>query len=101
MNYVFFTEQADADLFGIYVHTYQTWGEKQAIKYTNLLRHAIEKIAANPTFPGTRDRTEVRPGYRSYHAQRHLIFYRSVERRIEIVRILHDSMDIRSHLPEP
>lgn len=95
-----FTEQADLDLISIYSYSYRSWGEPQAIKYTELLREAINKIAANPERIGTVDRSYLRPGYRSYHQQRHLIFYRVVDSCVEIVRFLHDSMDIESHFPD-
>lgn len=43
-----FTEQADLDLLNIYTYSYRSWGELQAVKYTDLLREALNKIAANP-----------------------------------------------------
>lgn len=52
-----FTEQADADLLGIYIYTYNTWNEAQAIKYTDGLKDRINKIAANPERLGTVDRS--------------------------------------------
>lgn len=99
MEGVIFTEQADSDLFGIYVYTYQTWGEAQAIKYTNDLKTAMSKVACNPTLLGKR-RDKIRPGYFSYHVGRHLFFYRIADEGIEIVRILHDSMDVKRHFPD-
>lgn len=92
-----FTEQADADLFNIYTYTYRTWGLTQAVKYTDALRDAISWLAEHPERPGTIDRSSIRSGYRSYHQQRHLIFYRAVEGYLEIIRILHDSMDVPRH----
>lgn len=47
-----------------------------------------------------RPREEVRAGYRSAHEGRHLIFYRAMEDRVEIVRILHERMDWRRQLAE-
>ena len=72
----------------------------QATKYTDALRLAVELLAAKPDRPGTIDRSNLRQGYRSYHQQRHLIFYRVVGQDIEIIRILHDSMDVPRHFPE-
>ncbi|EKU96603.1 plasmid stabilization system protein [Leptolyngbya sp. PCC 7375] len=98
MHKIRYTELADTDLFDIYVYTYQTWGASQAISYTAGLKSAIDRIAQEPTRPGTIDRSNLRQGYRSYHQQRHLIFYRVVENTIEIIRVLHDSMDIANRL---
>jgi toxin ParE1/3/4 len=37
-------------------------------------------------------------GYRKYHVGRHLVFHRYSELYIEIIRILHDRMDVSRHL---
>jgi toxin ParE1/3/4 len=37
-------------------------------------------------------------GYRVYHVGQHLIFYRQKSTGIEIIRILHDRMDVETHL---
>ena len=89
-----FTEQADADLLNIYIYTYNTWNEKQAIEYTDGLKAGVNKLAENPERIGTVDRSSVRPGYRSYRYQSHLVFYRVSGQFVEVVRILHKRMDI-------
>ena len=89
-----FTEQADADLLSIYIYTYNTWNEEQAIAYTDGLKDAVNKLAANPERIGTVDRSTVRSGYRSYRYQSHLVFYRVSGQFVEIVRILHKRMDV-------
>ncbi len=43
-------------------------------------------------------REAVAPGLRCSHVGRHLIFYRPVVGGIEVIRILHDSMDVDRHL---
>jgi len=43
---------------------------------------------------------DIRPGYRKYHVGRHLIFYRESPEGLEIIRILHDRMDIETHLDD-
>ncbi len=83
-----------------YTYSYSSWGEPQAVKYTDLLRESINKISANPERIGTVDRSYLRLGYRSYHQQRHLIFYRTVDNYVEIIRFLHDSMDIDKHFSQ-
>ena len=89
-----FTEQADADLLSIYIYTYNTWNEAQAIEYTDGLKVAVNKLAKNPDRLGTVDRSTVRPGYRSYRYQSHLVFYRVSGQFVEVVRILHKRMDV-------
>ena len=46
-----------------------------------------------------RDCSDIRPGYRKYGIGKHLVFYRQIEsEEIEIVRILHERMDVGQHL---
>ena len=89
-----FTEQADADLLSIYIYTYNIWNEAQAIEYTDGLKAAINQLAENPDRIGTIDRSAVRPGYRSYRYQSHLVFYRVSGQFVEVLRILHKRMDV-------
>lgn len=95
-----FTEQADTDLYGIYIYTFQTWGDRQADKYSELLREAIHRLAEDPFRPETKDRSDVGQAYRSHHCGRHLIFYHIRDEQIEILRILHDSMDVHRHFAD-
>ncbi len=41
-----------------------------------------------------------RRGDRSVNSPRHLFVYRILAKRLEIVRVLHDSSDLFRHLPE-
>ncbi len=43
---------------------------------------------------------EIRQGYRKYYQGRHVIFYRQAGEDIEIIRILHERMDIEARLSE-
>lgn len=45
-------------------------------------------------------RESIRPGYRSIQINRHVAYYRTQTQRIEIVRVLHESMDPPDHLEE-
>ncbi|MBW4480457.1 MAG: type II toxin-antitoxin system RelE/ParE family toxin [Tolypothrix brevis GSE-NOS-MK-07-07A] len=42
----------------------------------------------------------MRPGYRKYHIGRHLIFYQETDEHIDIIRVLHDRMDVESHFDQ-
>lgn len=98
MREVLFTEQADADLIGIYTYTYQTCGDDQATKYTNQLKKTIQQLASNP---GVGKRCDlIRPGYYSYLAGSHVLFYRFTEERLEVIRLLHKNMDFKQHLAD-
>ena len=57
---------------------------------------SFHTLAEQPHLGNARD--DIRKGYRVYHVGRHLIFYRQKSTAIEIVRILHDRMDVETHL---
>lgn len=87
------------DLDQIWDYTAQRWDETQAEAYLRMIQAAIDAVAANPKLGRPYD--EVRSGYRCHRAGSHLIFYREAADAIDVVRVLHERMDIASHLPEP
>jgi len=87
---------ARADLKRIGRHMEREWGRGQRTRYLRQLEEHILLLAGNPKLGGPRD--ELREGYYSLRAGRHVIFYREKARGIEIVRILHASMDAGRHL---
>lgn len=86
-----------------------------AIRYRALLVQAFRDLEADPVRPGSKARPELMvPEVRTYHlassrsrteqsgvkTPRHYILYRSIAPgHIEIARILHDSSDLKRHLP--
>jgi toxin ParE1/3/4 len=88
--------RAQADLDEIWDYTAVTWGLDQAEDYIRLLQHAIEAIADDPRKGCSCD--DIRLGYGKYLAGSHVIFYRSVDIGIDVVRILHTRMDFKRHL---
>jgi toxin ParE1/3/4 len=61
-------------------------------------RRLIETIEALTEEPSLgRDAEEIRPGYRRQNAGSHVIFYRLATYGIEVVRILHQRMNLTSH----
>jgi toxin ParE1/3/4 len=88
---------AQADLEQIWDYTHDRWGVDQAEEYLRELQRAIERAAANPRIG--RDCDEIRPGYRKLAAGSHTLFYRvTAEGRIDVVRVLHQRMDVDRHL---
>ena len=92
------------------------FGKEAAVRYRALLLQALRDLEADPVRPGSKERPELMiPEARTYHLSfsrgraghpgvkkpRHFILYRSPSPGfIEIARILHDSSDLRRHLPE-
>jgi toxin ParE1/3/4 len=87
--------RAREDLKAIWRYTLRQWGERQADLYLQQLDHGIRSLADFPDLGVPSDHT--RAGYRKLHVNRHLIFYRPDDSRVEIVRVLHQAMDIESH----
>jgi toxin ParE1/3/4 len=98
MKRVVFLPAARADIEGIWNYTAGRWGKAQAERYTRLLHDACLGLAAG-THP-SRSADHVRPGYQKAQAGSHTIFFRGVyPGDLEIVRILHQAMDVARHLP--
>ena len=92
------TQKAIEDLKNIGRYTQENWGREQRNLYLSRLDACFHTITREPEIGKTCD--FIRSGYRKYHVGRHLIFYRQSFSHIEIVRILHDRMDIESHLSD-
>ncbi|MDR0321688.1 MAG: type II toxin-antitoxin system RelE/ParE family toxin [Treponema sp.] len=91
------TCKAYEDLKGIAIYTQENWGVSQRAIYLKMMDDAFHEIAENPAHGRKID--DIRAGYYKYKIGKHFIFYRLVSKSdIEIVRILHQKMDIESHL---
>lgn len=84
------------DLRSIARYTQGKWGREQRNMYLSMLDAAFDTIARRPEIGVACD--YIRSGYRKYHVGRHLIFYCQNATHVVIVRILHDCMDVPSHL---
>lgn len=98
--------QAGRDFAAILDWTAKTFGARQARTYRDTLKAAIRALETGPDIPGSKRRDEIVPGLRTLHVARagrhgrHFLMYRVVgETRIEILRILHDGMDVTRHTP--
>ncbi len=91
------SQQAIDDLNDIWVYTFNKWSKKQADRYYDLIMEEIEFIADNYLVGKSAEHT--RKNYRVTKIKSHLIFYRKIKNEIaEIVRILHQRMDIKKHM---
>ena len=92
------SKEASRDLENIWLYTYETWSEEQADRYYNLLLDEIEFVAEKPQ--SGKDHGHIRGGYFRTRVKSHYIFYRINLRKnqIEIIRILHQRMDIEARL---
>lgn len=97
MNYRISVKAAE-DLENIWLYTFDNWSKVQADRYVNLIFEEIEYVAENPLHG--KDFSNIRKNYRCSKVKSHLIFYRTVVKQnlIEIIRVLHQSMDIENRL---
>lgn len=99
--------QAEHDFRMILIWTREHFGKAQATVYAETLRLALEALLDGPDIPGVRIRTELGAEIRVFHVARqgrkgrHFIVFRENQTGfIEVLRILHDSMDLKRHVPD-
>jgi toxin ParE1/3/4 len=95
MGYVL-SPRARADIEDIWSYTAEKWGDAQAESYIRSLKHGIETIARDPNRGRPCD--DLRPGYRKFAVGSHILFFRLMGEDIDVVRVLHQSMDFEQHL---
>ncbi|MDR2946045.1 MAG: type II toxin-antitoxin system RelE/ParE family toxin [Candidatus Adiutrix sp.] len=86
---------AELDLEEIWLYTFRQWSVEQADTYHRSLISAIEGLAAGRK---VWQKTNVRPGYWKYRVGRHIIFFHNNGGFLNVIRILHESMDVEQHL---
>jgi len=89
-------EQAIEDLEEIWFYTFKTWSIEQADRYHTLITNEIGFLASKPQ--SGKNLSHLRDGYYSSKIKSHYIFYRFTPQEIEIIRILHENMDIPNRL---
>lgn len=90
--------EAQNDLENIWLYTFENWSAEQADRYYNLILDEIEYLAENPGIG--KDYSRLREGYLCSKVKSHFIFYKSnkKENLVEIIRVLHQQMDIENRL---
>lgn len=83
---------AEADLRGIWIYTFQTWGEAQADRYLNDLDTRMTGLTTGRTT--SRAAEEVGPGLRRALVGRPVVFFREDAAAVTVVRVLHQRMDV-------
>ena len=97
MNYaIHISRRANSDLASIWDYTARECGPDAADEYISLLDASMESLTEFPKIGA--DSSHVRNGYRKLRSGSHLIFYIPHNDGIEVVRILHERMDITSEM---
>jgi toxin ParE1/3/4 len=99
-------EEAEKDFAQILKYTHDTFGARQVAAYRATLIDALAELASGPDALGSVARDEILPNLRKLHVARrgrhgrHFILYRAASGSIiEVIRILHDRMDLARHVP--
>lgn len=92
------SEKAFEVIENIWLYTVESWSVEQADRYYNLIFDEIEYISEHPL--SGRDVNHIRKNYRCTKVKSHLIFYRFLksEKKVEVIRILHQSMDVEERM---
>ena len=98
------TDMAEVDLISIKIWTTKKFGALQAVKYLEVITSALEDLITGPEPIGSKSREDIGPNIRSLHAQRkgnkgrHLLVFKEARNQtIQVLRLLHDSMDLARH----
>lgn len=88
--------EAEQDIDQIFDYTEITYGFAQAVDYVNAFESTFERLIQHP-FVGL-ERSEIRQGLRSIPKEEHVVFYRILDDRIRIIRILYGNRDFPRHI---
>jgi len=98
--------QAEQDFGEILQWTAANLGPQQAQIYAETLAQALDPLGDGPEVPGARQREEIARGIRTLHVARqgrkgrHSVVFRTVNGRfVDVLGLLHDSMDLSRHVP--
>ncbi len=92
-------QKAIDDLSDIWNYTCDKWSEAQADRYYDLIRAACKKIGKHPELG--KNYTGIEKNLLGTKAGKHIIFYQATSKnRIEVVRILHERMDLETRIAE-
>jgi len=103
------TDPARDDFEEIIEQTADRFGPEQARIYVDVIWRAVRELRAGPTVLGAKSRKEVGKDHYTLHVGRHgrrgrhFILFKvrmtAPSPTIEVLRFLHDAMDLRRHVP--
>ncbi len=94
---VILRQEAIDDLNDIWYYTFEKWSESQADKYYATIKLACIEIGEHPEIG--KEYSGISKNLLGLKTGRHIIFYQQIsEMEVEIIRILHERMDIKNRL---
>lgn len=113
MRHVDVSPQAERELEAVLVYSATEFGLAAALRYQTLIDQAFADLAENPTRIGVSAREDLPPGFwlypirysrdrvaRDHHVKSasHVVVFRFDDHQVEVLRLLHDAMDIPGRL---
>ncbi len=99
MAKVILRQKAIDDLNDIWEYTFEKWSAKQADNYYETIKLACNIIGQNPDIGKEYD--GINKNLLGLKSGKHIIFYQSLdEEKIEVIRILHERMDLKNRISE-
>jgi plasmid stabilization system protein ParE len=90
------TNLAKEDLIGIWLYGEMNWGAVSADQYLDSLDEFLETLINSPArFALRRD---FKPPVKIATFKSHLVIFLESNRHIQVIRVLHQSMDVPQHL---
>lgn len=104
---VVLTAAAQSDYAGILTWTLDSFGENQVHFYDETLLLALDDLVIGPRLLGVKKHDDIGADICTLHIARkgrkgrHFLMFRVNQDKytLEVLRILHDSMDLQRHLP--
>ena len=100
-------DQAELDFLDIATWTAENFGSRQVGEYSETVMLAIEVLTDDPEILGAKVREDIGPGICTLHVERQgrkgrhfVIFRKAEERTIDVLRLLHGSMDLARHITD-
>ena len=92
-------QEAIDDLTDLWDYTAQTWSENQADKYYGMIKTACREIAQDSVIGKSYNKIDSK--LLGYRVGKHIVFYQLIpNNEIEVIRILHERMDLKNKLSE-
>jgi len=90
------SSRAEQDLTDIWVYTAEEWSLAQADTYLEELVSGIDQLREHPMMGSSRD--DLRKNYRALTVNQHIVFYMVSDNEVQVIRVLHKSVDTPRHL---
>ncbi|MGW9684624.1 type II toxin-antitoxin system RelE/ParE family toxin [Flagellimonas sp. 2504JD1-5] len=97
MAKVIFRQEAIDDLNSIWDYTFEKWSENQADNYYTTIKMTCKALGENPNIG--KEYYGISKNLCGLKSGKHIIFYQIISSdSIEIIRILHERMDLRKRM---